>query len=121
VADELWGRYGHHPSFYGWYITPEKDGSLGSAAEREEMLSFFERFTPYVRRLAPDKPVMLAPNSYHIKGAEEAYRKLLPHLDILCPFGFHRMPPGDLTGEEAASTLQALCDQAWGRGPSKGW
>jgi hypothetical protein len=112
VADELWERYGHHPSFYGWYVSAEKDGSLGSAAERAEMLKFFAEFTPYVRRLAPDKPVMLAPNSYHIKGAEDAYRKLLPHLDILCPFGFHRMPAGDLTGEEAAATLQSLCDHS---------
>ena len=112
VADELWQRYGHHRSFYGWYVTAEKDGSLGSEAERAEIVSFFEQFTPHVRRLAPDKPVMLAPNSYHLKGAEAAYRKLLPHLDILCPFGFHRMQPGDLTGEESAATLQALCDQS---------
>jgi hypothetical protein len=32
VADELWERYGHHPSFYGWYITPEQHGSLGSSS-----------------------------------------------------------------------------------------
>jgi hypothetical protein len=112
VADELWERYGHHPSFYGWYITPEQHGSLGTAAERAEMLAFFQEFTPYVRRLAPDKPVMLAPNCYQVKGAEDAYRQLLPHLDILCPFGFHRMLPGDITGEEAATTLQSLCDQS---------
>jgi hypothetical protein len=76
------------------------------------MLAFFEEFTPYVRRLAPDKPVLLAPNSYKVKGAEEAYRKLLPHLDILCPFGFHRMPAGDITGEAAAGILQSLCDES---------
>ena len=29
VADELWERYGHHPSFYGWYVSEEKDGGLG--------------------------------------------------------------------------------------------
>jgi hypothetical protein len=112
LADELWERYGHHRSFYGWYITPEQHGSLGSAEERVEMLRFFEELTPYVRRLAPDKPVLLAPNSYKVKGAEDAYRKLLPHLDILCPFGFHRMPRGDITGEEAAGILQSLCDQS---------
>jgi hypothetical protein len=37
---------------------------------------------------------------------------LLQHCDILCVFGFHRMPPGDLPGEEAASLLQKLCDEA---------
>jgi hypothetical protein len=24
VAEELWQRYGHHPSFYGWYVSAEK-------------------------------------------------------------------------------------------------
>ena len=112
MADELWERYGHHPSFYGWYVSEEKDGGLGNAEERREIVEFFREFTPHVRRLAPDKPVMLAPNCYHLRGAEETYRKLLPHLDIICPFGFHRMPGGDLTGEEAATLMQSLCDEA---------
>jgi hypothetical protein len=112
VAAELWERYGQHPSFYGWYITPEQDGGLGNAEERAEMLAFFREFTPYVRRFAPDKPVMLAPNSWNLRGAEEAYRKLLPNVDILCPFGYHRMPPEDLRGEEAAVLMQSLCDEA---------
>ena len=110
VADELWERYGHHPSFYGWYISEEKNGSLGSATERNQIVEFFKGFTPHVRRLAPDKPVMLAPNCYSVPGAEEAYRKLLPHLDILCPFAFHRMPRGQ-SGEQAATLLQSLCDE----------
>jgi hypothetical protein len=112
VADELWGRYGHHLSFYGWYMSGEKDGGLGDAQQRREIVAFFREFTPYVHRLAPDKPVMLAPNCYHLRGAEETYRKLLPNLDILCPFAFHRMPEGDLTGEEAARLMQSLCDAA---------
>jgi hypothetical protein len=110
VADELWERYGHHPSFYGWYVSEEKDGSLGNETERRQIVDFFQGFTSYVRRLAPDKPVMVAPNCFHLRGAEEAYRKLLPNVDILCPFAFHRMRGGQ-TGEEAATLLQALCDE----------
>lgn len=112
VADELWQRYGHHPSFYGWYISEEKDGGLGDAAERREIVEFFRELTPYLRRMAPEKPVMLATNAHHVRGAEETYRQLLPHLDILCPFAFHRMPADDLTGEEAAALLQSLCNEA---------
>jgi hypothetical protein len=112
VATEVWGRYGHHPSFYGWYVSEEKDGGLGSNEERQEICTFFAAFTPFVRRLAPDKPVMLASNCFHLRGVEDTYRRLLPHLDILCPFGFHRMPEGDSRGEEAAALLQSLCDQA---------
>ena len=110
VAAEVWERYGHHPSLYGWYISGEKDGGLGSAREREEIVAFFREFTPFVRRLAPDKPVMLATNCYHLRGAEETYRQLLPHVDILAPFAFHRMPAGDLSGEEAATLLTGLCE-----------
>jgi hypothetical protein len=112
VADELWERYGHHPSFYGWYVSEEIDGSLGDPKQRRDIVNFFKAFREHVRSKAPDKPVMLASNCHHVVGAEATYRELLPHLDILCPFGFHRMPAGDLTGEEAARTLQALCDRA---------
>ena len=112
VAAELWERYGHHPSFYGWYVSGEKDGGLGSAEERLELAAFFREFTSFVRALAPDKPVLLAPNCFHLTGAEAAYRQLLPHLDIICPFGFHRMPPNDLPGEQAAQLMQSLCDEA---------
>ncbi len=112
VAAELWERYGHHPSFYGWYVSEEKDGSLGDTEERREIVEFFREFSAFVHRLAPDKPVMMAPNCFHLRGAEQAYRELLPHLDILCPFGFHRMPTGDLTGDEAAALVQSLCDAA---------
>lgn len=112
VARELWERYGHHPSFYGWYVSEEKDGGLGSAEERREIVAFFREFTPFAHALAADKPVMLAINSYHFRGAEETYRELLPHLDIICPFAFHRMPSDDLSGEEAATLMQSLCDAA---------
>lgn len=112
VADELWERYGHHPSFYGWYISEEQLGSLGDAQAREDIVNFFREFSAHVRRLAPDKPVMLATNAHGLEGAEDTYRKLLPNLDILCPFGFHRMPDKDLTGEQAAEKLQALCNEA---------
>ena len=37
---------------------------------------------------------------------------IMEHLDILCPFGFARMPDGDLTGKEAANMLQKVCDEA---------
>jgi len=112
VADELWERYGHHPSFYGWYISEEKDGGLGNDEERREIADFFREMTPYLHKMTPEKPVMLATNAHNLRGAEAAYRQLLPHLDILCPFAFHRMPEGDMKGEEAAALLQSLCDEA---------
>jgi hypothetical protein len=86
------------------------DGGLGNSQERKEVVDFFHDFSAFIHKLTPDKPIMLATNSQNIRGAEETYKKLLPNLDILCTFGFHRMPKGDYTGEEAASALQGLCD-----------
>lgn len=112
VANELWEKYGHHPSFYGWYVSEEQDGGLGDEQDRKNIVEFFKYFGEYVHQLAPDKPVMLATNSHNLRGAEDTYRKLLKNLDILCPFGFHRMPAGELSGEEAAAKLQTLCNEA---------
>ncbi len=113
VADELWAQYGHHRSFYGWYISEEIAGNLGAdTARRDEIVEFFKAFKEHVHELAPDKPVMLATNSHHVAQSEGYYPKLLAHLDILCPFGFHRMPRKDYTGEEVARVLQQYCDQA---------
>lgn len=120
VADELWERYGHHKSFYGWYISEEIEGGLSAGAREEPLISqrhkeiveFFSAFRRHVDKYAPDKPVMLATNAHHIDYGEHVYPALLENLDILCPFAFHRMPAGDTTGEVAAARLQKLCDDA---------
>jgi hypothetical protein len=113
VAEELWEKYGAHKSFYGWYISSEIAGNLGDDDKRKaELVHFFEEFTPFVRSLAPDKPVMLATNCHDIKNSHGYYPALLKNLDILCPFGFHRMPENDYTGSEAAKILQDYCDNA---------
>ncbi len=113
VADELWEQFGHHPSFYGWYVSEEIAGNLGTdTTRRDQLIDFFKGFKAHVNALAPDKPVMLATNSHHVADSEGYYPKLLDHLDILCPFGFHRMPPKDYSGEEVAKVLQQHCGQA---------
>lgn len=119
VAEELWRRYGHHPSFYGWYVSEETYGSLipdqGEAAKdryREEVITFFREFQKFCRQLAPEKPVMLAPNAHGMLKSKDVWPLVLAHLDIVCPFAFHRMPPGDITGEQSAQIWQAMCDKA---------
>ena len=120
VAEELWDRYGHHESFYAFYISEECAGNLFNSEQTDEMKSlrkkqiadFFREFKRYVRDFAPEKPVMLATNSMGVLDGADGYPALLENLDILCPFGFARMPEGDLTGKEAADFLQKLCDDA---------
>ena len=120
VAKEVWDKYGHHPSFYGFYVSEESGGSLDNWEWRNyeraqmrkgEIVKFFREFGDYCNSLAPGKPVMLATNSFDVLGAEQTYLKLFDYLDILCPFGFARMPENDITGKEAADFLQRLCDQ----------
>lgn len=115
VVAELWVRYGHHDSLYGWYVSHEQGGGLhipglGTVEEQQtEMIDFFAQFTSFVRALAPEKLVMLATNPFGMTGHDDAYRRLLPHIDVLAPFGFHRMPDGDLGEREAIDHLRALC------------
>ncbi len=121
VIQELWDLYGHHPSFYGWYISEEVHGCLNSLMinslytpeeYQRDMVHFFCEVKKFCRALTPDKPVMLAPNCHGVPAVADAWRKLLPHIDILCPFGFHRMPEDDISGTEASLLLQKLCDEA---------
>lgn len=120
VAKELWDRYGHHPSFYGFYVSEEGMGSLDcfetdttkQPMRRRQVLDFFKDFTPFCHQLAPDKPVMFAPNGWGVGRAGNAYAELLTNVDIITPFAFARMPKGDLTGTEAINLLQQFCNQA---------
>jgi hypothetical protein len=112
VADELFVRYGHHPSFYGWYISEEIHGNLGGNPKRHrEIADFFREFAAHVHRYAPEKPIALAPNCFEVPSAESAWREVLENCDIICPFGFHRMPENDLMGTEVAELFQRLCDE----------
>jgi hypothetical protein len=118
VAAELWRRYGRHPSFYGWYVSAEAYGSLipdqGESDKdhyRQQVIEFFRQFQAWCRHLAPEKPVMLAPNTMGLRSSRDIWPQVLEHIDIICPFGFHRMPPGDLSGEEAAQLWQSMCDR----------
>ncbi len=54
VAAELWERYHHHPSFYGWYFTHEMNDLAGASAYYDPLADFCHAFSP-------DKPVIVAP------------------------------------------------------------
>jgi hypothetical protein len=118
VAKELWDNYHQHPSFYGFYVSEEGMGSLDCFEKdsskhdlrRNEVLNFFSEFTPFCKQLAPDKPVMFAPNGWGVGRSKGAYNQLMKNVDIICPFAFARMPEGDLTGKEAIARLQQYCD-----------
>lgn len=120
IAKELWEMYGHHESFYAFYVSEESGGGLDNweklpeirKKRKNDIVNFFKEFKAHCNSFAPGKPIMLATNSFEIPNGMDTYPSLLKHLDILCPFGFARMPNGDLTGKEAADMLQSVCDKA---------
>jgi len=120
VAKELWNKYGHHPSFYGFYVSEESGGGLDRWAadveegkrRKNEIVTFFKEFKSYCKSFAPSKPIMLATNSLDVPKGADTYPQLLENLDILITFAFARMPESDLTGEQAAKMLQGFCDEA---------
>jgi Domain of unknown function (DUF4434) len=54
VATELWERYRHHRSFYGWYLTHEMSDLARASA-------YYNPLADVLHALSPDKPVMVAP------------------------------------------------------------
>lgn len=54
VARELWQLYGHHPSFYGWYLTHEMN-DLAKASR------YYDPVADSCHAFSPDKPVLVAP------------------------------------------------------------
>lgn len=115
AAEEIFARYGHHRSFYGFYISEEVFGDLNYGVNGEDteenIIEFFRRFRQFRNRIAPALPVMLAPNCFYIPRARKGWERLARELDIICPFAFNRMNPDDLSGVDAAALLQKIADE----------
>jgi hypothetical protein len=96
VATELYEMYGHHKSFYGWYISEEIFGALYAEWDRvpyekyTDIADFFREFKTFVKNLTPTKPVALAPNNINFQYYEREWQTILPNIDILIPFAFAR-------------------------------
>ena len=112
VAQEVWARYGHHKSFYGWYISEEVFGDLNRKTDTpREIVDFFRSFGRLRDELNPTLPVMLAPNCFDVSVSLNQWKMLAHELDIICPFGFGRMPEGDLAPEAALALMQSIADE----------
>jgi hypothetical protein len=114
VARELHTLYGHHKSLYGWYISEEVFGDLnyrGNGVDTEqEILHFFREFCKVRNELNPAMTLMLAPNCFFITKTLETWNLLARELDIMCPFGFHRMDKNDISCEEVICLFQKIAD-----------
>jgi len=72
VAADLWERYSHHASLYGWYLTHEmNDLALASA--------YYDPVADFCHSLSPDKPVLVAPDGTPLTSPETLAAS---HVDI---------------------------------------
>ena len=96
VATELIERYGHHHSFYGFYISEEIMGALYYGyppvpdEKYKDIQNFFKEFSAFAHQLAPTKPVALAPNNIDMHLYQDEWKGIMQNLDILIPFAFAR-------------------------------
>ncbi|MHB1454066.1 MAG: DUF4434 domain-containing protein [Saccharofermentanales bacterium] len=96
VTVELNEKYGHHKSFYGWYISEEIHGALYydyvsvPDEKYKDVVRFFREYKAFVNDLTPTKPVALAPNNIHMDWYRSQWREILENLDIMIPFAFAR-------------------------------
>ncbi|MBI3920232.1 MAG: DUF4434 domain-containing protein, partial [Armatimonadetes bacterium] len=74
IAKELWERYGHYRSFYGWYLTHEMNDLKRSSA-------YYDPVADFCHSLSPDKPVLVAPAGTPIINKESLAAS---HVDIFC-------------------------------------
>jgi hypothetical protein len=72
VAGELWERYHHHPSLYGWYLTHEMN-DLASAS------AYYDPVADFCHSLSPDRPVLVAPDGTPLTSPETLAAS---HVDI---------------------------------------
>lgn len=96
ITKELFEKYGHHKSFYGFYISEEIMGALYYGYDPvpdekyKDIQNFFKDYSEFVSILAPTKPVALAPNNIDMHLYKDEWYGILNNLDILIPFAFAR-------------------------------
>lgn len=73
VAQELWDRYSHYSSFYGWYLSHEPTDLAAAAV-------FLNPITDFMHSLAPEKPVVVAPSGTPILSSQVL---AAAHYDVL--------------------------------------
>jgi hypothetical protein len=59
--DELWAKYGHHPSFYGWYLSQEVSRRKGGIVES------FSEIGKHAKALSGGKPCLISPYIHGLK------------------------------------------------------
>ncbi|MGR7946242.1 DUF4434 domain-containing protein [Paenibacillus sp. M.A.Huq-81] len=68
LIEDLWSKYGHHPSFKGWYLSFEVDNwHLPTAVEWQRMADFYNSLIAVTNTVSPNLPIMISP-FYNVSG-----------------------------------------------------
>ena len=76
---ELAARYGHHPSFHGWYWPDEAEINPYYSPE---FLTYVNALSKEARRLKPNAPIMIAPYGTCVARPDDEYVRQLDAMDV---------------------------------------
>jgi hypothetical protein len=76
---ELAGRYGHHPSFHGWYWPDEAEIN---PYYTPEFIQYVNDLSHEARQLKPKAEIMIAPYGTRIVTPDDKYVRQLDALDV---------------------------------------
>lgn len=79
AMEELAGRYGHHPSFHGWYWPDE---ACISPYYSQAFIDYVNQCSRLARQLKPHAPIMIAPYGTRLVTPDDKYVRQLDAMDV---------------------------------------
>lgn len=76
---ELATRYGHHPSFYGWYWPDEAEIN---PHYKPEFMTYVNTLSHEARQLKPIAPILIAPYGTRLAKPDDEYVRQLDAMDV---------------------------------------
>ena len=61
LGNDLWKRYGRHPSLTGWYLGFEVDNVESTSVEWNNLVAFYRTVGNHLHKLTPGKPIVISP------------------------------------------------------------
>ena len=78
AMEQLYAQYGHHPSFYGWYLPDE----LGiNPYYPDEFIRYTNVYSAHGKSFSKDLKVLIAPYGTNMLKADDSFVKQLEQLD----------------------------------------
>ena len=79
AMEELYGLYGKHESFYGWYF-PDETCIAGHF--HPDFMDYANRYSAHAHKIAPGTKTLIAPYGTRILVTDEEYIQQLRNLDV---------------------------------------